>query len=319
MRQVIYNYLLFTMIYSSIHTNVNAQNRTYMNTLSLNNLQNYLAESEEKYSDIIAGTEKKITWHGQKEQTDIAVIYLHGFSASRQEITPIPEKLAKSLSANLFMTRLRGHGRSMGTLSTVKYQDWQHDVLEAYEIGKLIGKRIIIISTSTGGTLATWLLNEINNDDVIVNVMISPNFKLKRKSTVILKYPFGLTLAKLINGPYHSFPVKNASAAKFWTEKYKLEAVIPLLDLMAGVTRIEKENITTPQLVLYSSNDTVVDSQATIKTMRLYKNADVEVIEFNQTEDPSHHILAGDLISPSSTEAVFNLIIGGINKHIEEH
>lgn len=319
MRQVFYNYLVLTIIYSYLHGHAHAKSGTFMNELTLDNLETYLSESENKYPDVIQGTEKKVVWHKPNEQTDIAVIYLHGFSASRQEITPIPEKLADSLSANLFMTRLRGHGRSMGTLSSIPYQDWQHDALEAYKIAKLIGKRVIIISTSTGGTLSTWLLNEIDNDDVIANVMLSPNFKLKRKSAGIIRYPFGLTIAKLINGPYHSFPVKNEFAAKYWTEKYKLEAVIPLLALMDEVASINKENITAPQIVLYSSNDKVVDTTAIVKIMKSYKNAIVDVIEFNQTEDPSHHILAGDLISPSSTQAVTDIVIEAVNKVLENN
>lgn len=314
MRLVIYIYLFFTIIYTSINTEANAKSMTNLSKLPLADLQNHLDETEKNYSDIVAGTEKKVTWHSKEKQTDIAIIYLHGFSASRQEISPISERLAESLSANLFMTRLSGHGRSMNTLSTVKYQDWQRDALEAYQIGKLIGKQIIIISTSTGGTLATWLLNEVDNEDVLANVMLTPNFQLKRKSTLILKYPFGLSLAKLINGPYHSFPVKNKLAAQFWTERYKLEALIPLLNLMSEVQRIDKAKITTPQIVLYSSNDRVVDSDATVKTMQLYKNAHTQVIKFNQTEDQSHHILAGDLISPSSTQAVLDIITQAINK-----
>ena len=61
---------------------------------------------------VVPGAEKRITWFQGKEnsRTEFAVIYLHGFSATRQELSPVPELLATKLQANLFETRLHGHG-----------------------------------------------------------------------------------------------------------------------------------------------------------------------------------------------------------------
>ncbi len=76
------------------------------------NLEQYLSQSESRYPDIIPGTEKALVWaDAPGQQTEFAIVFLHGFSASRQEIAPIPQTLAQQLRANLFLTRFTGHGR----------------------------------------------------------------------------------------------------------------------------------------------------------------------------------------------------------------
>ena len=70
-----------------------------INNLSLVTLDSYLSESESSFDDIVEGAEKLVRWHNNNEQrqTDIALIYLHGFSASRQEISPVTENLSDQL------------------------------------------------------------------------------------------------------------------------------------------------------------------------------------------------------------------------------
>jgi len=76
-------------------------------------LDAYLAESEAQFDDIVPGTEKIIIWANPntKAKTDVALVYLHGFSATRQEAAPLSDLVAEELDANLYYTRLSGHGR----------------------------------------------------------------------------------------------------------------------------------------------------------------------------------------------------------------
>jgi len=76
-------------------------------------LDAYLASSEAAYDDIVPGTEKKIIWAGEAgEKTPLSIVYLHGFSATRQETAPLAEELAAELGANLYYDHFTGHGRS---------------------------------------------------------------------------------------------------------------------------------------------------------------------------------------------------------------
>ena len=52
-------------------------------------LDAYLAQSEALVPNLRLGTHKRIHWHGLPgAQTDVAVVYIHGFSASSEEIRP---------------------------------------------------------------------------------------------------------------------------------------------------------------------------------------------------------------------------------------
>ena len=75
-------------------------------------LDGYLRQSESRVSGIRPGCEKKIAWHnGQRRQRELAIVYIHGFSASRMETWPLCDRLAEAIGANLFYTRLTGHGQ----------------------------------------------------------------------------------------------------------------------------------------------------------------------------------------------------------------
>ena len=68
----------------------------------------YLEKREARFEDIVEGVEKRVVWAGERgARTDWAVVYLHGFSGSSEEIRPVPDEVAAALGANLFY---RGHG-----------------------------------------------------------------------------------------------------------------------------------------------------------------------------------------------------------------
>ncbi|MGB5576356.1 MAG: hypothetical protein WBM88_03025, partial [Woeseiaceae bacterium] len=75
------------------------------------NLDAWLQQTEQQAADrfgLVPGTEKRITWFGEHRQTPYSVLYLHGFSATRQETAPLAEIVANRLGANLYETRLAG-------------------------------------------------------------------------------------------------------------------------------------------------------------------------------------------------------------------
>ena len=97
-------------------------------------LDAFLTDREDSMPGVKPALRKAIRWHdpATRARTPIAVVYLHGFSASRGELAPVPEHLADSLGANLFVTRLAAHGRTDGeAFKTVRPQDWMDDAREA--------------------------------------------------------------------------------------------------------------------------------------------------------------------------------------------
>jgi len=74
-------------------------------------LDAWLEKQEQAFPGIIPGTERQIVWAGPKGvKTPLAVVYLHGFSGTSVDISPVHDVVARELGANLYYSRLNGHG-----------------------------------------------------------------------------------------------------------------------------------------------------------------------------------------------------------------
>ena len=108
--------------------------------ININSLDKLIEDSENEILNIRPDTEKKIIWANQnKVKTKISLIFIHGFSATRAELDPVIEMLGKELNANIFFTRLRGHGLDGEALAEATFDDWMIDTKEAIDIGNAIG------------------------------------------------------------------------------------------------------------------------------------------------------------------------------------
>lgn len=278
--------------------------------LDITELDQYIEQQEAKYPDIVGGTQREILWADGVQKTPIALVYLHGFSATRGELSPVTENLGAELGANIYFARLRGHGRGNAGMSDGNVEDWKRDTVEAFEIGKLIGERVVLISASTGGTLSTWLTSqdEPSLDRVLMSILVSPNFGLADASGEILRWDWGLKLAKWLNGEEHYFIPQNELHSKYWTERYSLDAIVPMINLVDEVNEIDVSGVTTPQHFIFSLNDQVIDVEAIPEMARKYNNAQTSFYSINNSEDPGQHVIAGDACSPSTTAEVVRVM-----------
>jgi pimeloyl-ACP methyl ester carboxylesterase len=273
-------------------------------------LDQYLKQTEARFSDIVPGTEKTIIWANRKKtRTPLSIVYLHGYSATRQETAPLSDQIAARLGANLIYTRLTGHGRSGSAMAEPTVNDWLNDAAEALEIGKRLGHKVIVIGTSTGGTLATWLAEQPNTEAVVAYVLISPNYAPKEGLSEILTWPWGKQLVELIVGPEFSWTPANKLQDRYWTHRYPSKALVPLMGLVKYVRESRLENIHTPVLVIYSPNDTVIDVEK-VEQADARLGARVKAIKaITHTVNQTNHVLAGDIMAPGNTATVAKLIL----------
>jgi esterase/lipase len=273
-------------------------------------LDQYLAQSEAKYSDITPGTEKTIVWaNAGKTKTPLSIIYLHGYSATRQETAPLSDEIAAQLGANLFYTRLAGHGRSNAAMAEPAVNDWLNDTMEALAIGKRLGDKVIVIGTSTGGTLAAWLAQQPNTDEVLAYVLISPNFGPRDPNSEVLTWPWAKQFVPFIVGSEYSWEPKNPQHAKYWTHSYPSPALVTMMGLVNFVRNSDLKSIEKPVLVIYSPNDQVVNSEKTQQRAAQIGSAIKEIDPIVDSGNPENHVLAGDILAPDNTEAVKKLIL----------
>ena len=272
-------------------------------------VKRYIEMSESAFDDITPGTEKKIFWAGEPDEvTPISVVYIHGFTASRQESAPLADMIAKKLDANLFYTRLTGHGRGAKGMMNTSVNAWLNDANEALEIGRRIGSKVVVIGMSAGGALSFWLSTQPAAKDVSAFVLISPAFRIMDRSSRFLLWPWGQQIGEMAVGKVRCRQVISPEHDRYWTNCHPTRSIMTLKGLIKYVHSLDYESINAPMLMIVSPEDKVVDARETIAMFDKIGSDNKELVEYYEVQDPVHHILAGDVLSPLSTEPMANII-----------
>lgn len=194
-------------------------------------LENYVANLEQKHK-IKPDNNAEIVWaNDDKTKTEYAVVYLHGFSASRVEGYPTHRRFADYFGCNLYLARLSDHGidTTDALYNFTAERLWQ-TAKEAYAIGKQLGDKVIIMSTSTGGTLAVLL--GAHYPDIAALVNFSPNIEINDPAAFMLNEPWGLQIARLVFGGKTRSVESDSIYEKYWYDTYRLEAIVELQELV---------------------------------------------------------------------------------------
>ncbi len=195
-------------------------------------LENNIKQHEDAITNIKPDNESRIVWYDSiPKKTEYAFVYLHGWSASHEEGAPLHEQLGKRYGANVYLPRLAGHGlyedEAMLNLTATELFN---SAKEALAVVKQLGKKVIVMGTSTGGTLALYLAYQ--HPEIEGLLLYSPNIELYDKSAKLLSGPWGIQLAKAVTGSdYHQLEADSIKQ-KYWTTKYRLEALPHLQALM---------------------------------------------------------------------------------------
>jgi esterase/lipase len=275
-------------------------------------LDAFIETREDGIPDLKEGIRKTILWaHEDKQKTPFSVVYIHGFSSSRKELSPFAEKLADEIGANLFMTRLKGHGTISGeAMGEVGPTDWMRDTLEAAAIGEKIGDKVIVVGTSHGGLLATWLASVADKfPNLHAQILISPNYGPVDKRTLLLSWPWAAQILPPILGEYKTWEPQNSGHEYYWNIRYPTRAVLPLMAQVNYVRENSLPKVKIPTLVFYSSKDQTVDPALLLEGYEALGASVKKIIPVEDSGDKKHHILAGDILSPNTTEGMLEASI----------
>lgn len=271
----------------------------------------YLAAGERRFSDIRPGAAKRVVWANPatKARTPLSIVYIHGFSASAEEVRPLPDRVAAALGANLYFTRLAGHGRTADAMGEATLEDWLGDFSEALSIGEALGEKVIVMGTSTGASLATLALADpAIGPRVAAAVFLSPNYGLSSFGAFLLTTPVAPQLSRLLIGPTRSFKPYNERHAAAWTTEYPTKALLPMAALVKLSVGSPVERIGTPALFLYSSLDQVVRPDR-VRAIAGRWGGPHRLVDVGKTGDPANHVIAGDIISPATTGPLAERVI----------
>ncbi|HVS97639.1 MAG TPA: alpha/beta hydrolase [Puia sp.] len=193
-------------------------------------LENFIAGHEAVHK-LKPDNEARIVWaDSSRKKTPYAIVYLHGFSASQGEGDPVHRDIAGKYGCNLYLSRLAEHGidtaDAMVNLTAEKL--WSSAQL-ALAIGQQLGDKVILMGTSTGGTLALQLAAAYP-DRVAALVLLSPNIAINDPNAWLLNDPWGLQIAHLVTGSDYIISKDDYGPLyrQYWYPKYRTEAVVQL-------------------------------------------------------------------------------------------
>jgi esterase/lipase len=185
---------------------------------------------------------------------------------------------------------------------------------EAYAIGQKIGKKVILMGTSTGGTLALQLA--ANYPEIAGLILYSPNVEINDPNAWLLNNPWGLQIARKVKGSnYNIIPKKTDAYKQYWNQEYRLEALVQLEELLeTTMNKSNFEKIKQPVLALYyykdeNNQDPVVKVEA-IKKMMVSLGTPVEKEKMVAIPNAGNHVLASpiqskDILSVEKETALF--------------
>lgn len=272
----------------------------------------YLANAEARVENLREGSAKHVVWAGVPDhQTEWAVVYFHGFSADLNELRPIPEALAGALGANLFYARFAGHGRDGAAMAEARAATWMSEVDEAMAIGRRIGRNVLLLSTSTGGALATLAAAD---PDMSVGLkglaFVSPNFEVKNPMAALLTLPAARHWVALVGGAERGFTPVSPEHAAAWTETYPTVATVPMAAVVKAARNLDHSGIQLPAMFIYLPSDKVVNAQATDRVKNDW-GGDTRVFHpvLGPNDDASHHVIGGNILSPDATPSIIEALI----------
>ncbi len=232
-------------------------------------------QKQEAQHKIKTNNEARIVWANDslKSTTEYAIVYLHGFSASQEEGNPVHRQIAKEFGCNLYLSRLSEHGIDTAEqLMNLTADNLWESAKQALAIGKQLGKKVIVMGTSTGGTLALKLAADFPND-IAGLVLYSPNIAINDPAAPLVNNPWGLQIARLVKGgKYLTPPDSSAIYKQYWNSPYRLEAAVALEELLEGtMSEATFSSIQQPCLAVYYYKDELhqdnVVKVSAIKTM----------------------------------------------------
>lgn len=254
------------------------------------------------------GNEARIVWFdsNRKSKTKVAVLYLHGFSASQREGFPTHVRFAEKYGCNLYLARLSDHGIDTTDVMYELTADrlW-NSAKEAYAIAKQLGDEVVIMSTSTGGTLALKLAATFPEIKGLIN--FSPNLAINDPAAFLLNDPWGLQIARIVfSGDFRIIEAEE-EYKKYWDTKYRLESLVALEELVETIaTSKTYKNVNCPVFngVYYrdKENQDPVIKVSAVRDMHAKLGTAEESKVYVEFPTANAHVIAGDLQSGAIPE-----------------
>ncbi len=270
-----------------------------------------LAAKNDSGLHIKPDNQSRIIWANDtlKQPTKYALLYLHGFSASWYEGYPANVDFARKFGFNAYFPRLASHGiiTDDALIDMTPDRLWE-SAKQALMVAHILGEKVIIMSTSTGGTLGLKLAAEFP-DLVDALILYSPNIKINNSAAFLLSKPWGLQIGRKVTGSTHRVTNENFDSkdCQYWDCRYRMEAVVYLQQLVeATMNKSTFERVKTPVfLAYYYKDETHQDETVRVDAMlEMFDKLGTtpEMKEKMAFPEAGNHVIACELTSKSYRE-----------------
>ncbi|WP_235299621.1 alpha/beta hydrolase [Portibacter marinus] len=291
----------------------------------LKSLQDSIAMAESNFP-IREDNQARIDFYNnQPIKTDYSVVYLHGFAGSYMDGFPANQIIADTLKANVYHARWGDHGQfPPHSMEDFTPENSWEDAKEALAIGNAIGKKTIIMSTSTGGTLATLLAAKYP-EKVHAIINISPNYKDDQTGAGILNTLIGEEVAHIVaGGENRKLEFKEPKADLYWDTLYPAEALSHLQNLVQTTMKPETfSEVTVPLLLVYYKKNIIQeDSHVEVdifpKIFKQFSTPDsLKVLK--PMDQPETHFMGSEIKTsqyPLTVEVIISFLRNQLNIEI---
>ncbi|WP_116106572.1 alpha/beta hydrolase [Lewinella sp. IMCC34191] len=219
----------------------------------LDELESEIAR-DERAAPVRPNNEARIVWASDAHQpTEYAFVYLHGFGGSYRDGYPVNVNVPAIFGANAYLSRWSGHGlEAEDALELFTPDDAWNDAKAALLIGQRIGNKVILFTTSTGGTLGLKLAAAYP-DRVHALINIGPNVEDDQPGASLLMSPWGHELAHLASlGQKRKIKHDEPKADQYFDTIYPAEALVQL-QILVQTTMVDTtfEKVSCPVLSMY--------------------------------------------------------------------
>lgn len=279
---------------------------------SIANVEDFIARKEASFS-IKPDNEARIIWNNDsvKERTDYCILYLHGFSASWYEGYPAHVSFAKKFGCNLYIPRLHAHGLiSDDPLLDMTPDGLWESAKEALIVARTLGKKVIVMGTSTGGTLALKLAADFP-EYIEGLILYSPNIRINSNTAFLLSKPWGLQIGRKAMGSKYRITNEDFDSkdCQYWNCKYRVEALVYLQQLVeATMKKSTYKNVVAPVFLAYyykdkNNQDNVVKVDAMLKMFEQLGTDNDEKVK-KAFPEAGNHVIGCEMTSGSYTKVI---------------
>lgn len=279
-----------------------------------------IRDSELRAGPLKADNHARIYWNPEylHSRAPCAIVYLHGFSATHSEGSPLHVRMARSLGCHLYLTRLHGHGlrarplpdrfldkyhkegRRSGTpepLYDFHPDSLLHSAGHALSVGTLLGEEVILMGTSMGGMLALYLAARFP-ESVDMLVLLSPLISFSPGPFRYFDRPWFQRIMRLyLGGHLIEQTPANDDHRRYWYMNYHIRSLMELKHIKSTlVSHTILSDVTQPVFTGYyykdEKNQDKVVSVSAIKDLEMRISTPEKHRAFRAFPRAGQHVIA---------------------------